>query len=136
MMQTAWTTIREPGIDPNSRTTRVILDCASDRSYISSELAGKLGVKPSTVEMLSITKLHQQDKAMTFEFPIVELEIKLKDNSYLKIVASLICPVVGRIRSFPFGKMGLLLPSKKYNGRLDSRQKGMGNFRIPNWRRL
>ncbi len=101
VMQTAWTTVREPGIDPNSRTTRVILDCASDRSYISSELAGKLGVKPLTMEMLSIETLHQKNRAMTFESPVVEFEIKLKDDSYLKIVASVISPVVGRIRRFP-----------------------------------
>ncbi|MCP3668542.1 MAG: hypothetical protein GY696_39685, partial [Gammaproteobacteria bacterium] len=77
------------------------MDCASDRSYISRELADKLGVKPLDVEMLSITKLHQQNRAMTFESPVVELEIKLKDDSYMKIVASVISPVVGRIRRFP-----------------------------------
>ncbi len=99
--QTAWTIVRKPGFVAGSQTTRMILDCASDRSYISTEMADKLGLEPLSTEMLSIQKVHQQSKALNFESPIVELEIKLKDDTYMKIYASVINPVVGRFRRFP-----------------------------------
>ncbi len=90
-MQTAWTIIvRRSGFYVSSVSTRVLLDCASDRSYISKALADKLGAKPVDVEMLRITILRQQERAESFESPIVELEILLKDNSFLTIYASVI----------------------------------------------
>ncbi len=67
---------------------RTILDCASDRSYTSTEMADKLGLEPMSTEMLSIQKVHQRSKALGFESPMVEMEIKLKDDTYMKIYDS------------------------------------------------
>ncbi|MCP3663239.1 MAG: hypothetical protein GY696_12215, partial [Gammaproteobacteria bacterium] len=88
--QTAWTSVRKPGNDAGwaCQTGRTILDNASDRSYISTEMADKLGLEPLSTEMLSIQKVHQQSKALGFESPIVEMEIKLMDGTYMKIYAS------------------------------------------------
>ncbi len=96
----------------SSVTTSVHLDCASDRSYVSKALAEKLGLKPVDVEMLRNTKLSQQERAESFESPIVELEVLLKDNSFLTIYASVISPVIGRIRRYPIdsGKWGSFFP--------------------------
>ncbi|MCP3664758.1 MAG: hypothetical protein GY696_20070, partial [Gammaproteobacteria bacterium] len=123
-MQTAWTEIRVPDrpvtdfrqyFKVSSVWTRVFLDCASDRSYISKALADKLGLKPMDKEMLRITKLRQLERAESFESPIVELEVRLKDNSYLTVFANVISPVIGRIRRYPVAsvKWGSLFPTHK-----------------------
>ncbi len=111
-MQTAWTIVRRPGFYVSSVSTRVILYCASDRSYISKALVDKLGAKPVDVETLRITKLRQQDRAESLESPVVELAILPKDNSFLTIYASVISPVIGRIRRYPvdLGKWGSFSP--------------------------
>ncbi len=65
--------------------------------------------------MLRITKLRQQGRAESFESPIVELEILLKDHSYLTNFASVISPVIGRIRRYPVDseKWGSFFPDRK-----------------------
>ncbi len=113
-MQTTWTAIRRPGFYVSSVSTTVPLDFASDRSYISKALADKLGAEPVDVEMLRIMKLRQQDRAESFESSVIELETLLRDDSFLMIYASVISPVIGRIRRYPvdMGKWGSFFPKK------------------------
>ncbi|MCP3664513.1 MAG: hypothetical protein GY696_18825 [Gammaproteobacteria bacterium] len=115
-MQTAWTAVRNPGNpdDKDSITLRVILDNGSDRSYISKEMVAKLKAEPVARDILSIHKLNQKKRPEDTESPVVAVELKLKDNSYLKIFANVLSPVVGHIRRYPVDmkKWGSFFPPK------------------------
>ncbi len=53
-------------------------------------MADKLGLEPLSTDMLSIQKVHQRNEALSFESPVMEMEIKLRDETYMKIFASVI----------------------------------------------
>ncbi|MCP3668660.1 MAG: hypothetical protein GY696_40295, partial [Gammaproteobacteria bacterium] len=112
-LQTAWTQVRNPGDDRKSVMLRVILDNGSDRSYISKEMVAKLKAEPVAKDILSIHKLNQKKRPEDTESPVVAIELKLRNNSYLKIFANVLSPVVGHIRRYPVDmkKWGSFFPT-------------------------
>ncbi len=90
------------------------MDNGSDRSYISKEMVAKLKAEEVDMDILSIHKLNQKKRPEDTKSPVVAVEVKLKDNSFLKIFANVLSPVVGHIRRYPVDmeKWGSFFPPK------------------------
>ena len=111
-LQTATTVVKNPVAPSNKSQVRLIIDGGSDRTYISKSVANSLACKPIKTDFLAIHKLHQHKKPDVIESPVVEVEIQLKDKSFLKIQANVISPIVCRVPRYPLNlsKWGKFLP--------------------------
>ena len=95
-MQTATTEVKHPTTG-NAMTTRILLDCGSQRTYISRSLANKLGLKPEKEEELKIVTFgSSQSKVIKTHLTTVCL--KLKNGEFMKIKASIVPVISGNIQ--------------------------------------
>ena len=65
-------------------STRLLLDCGSQRTYISEDLVNKLQLKPSNTEILTVFTSGSR-KPKELKTTLVELGLKLKNGETMNI---------------------------------------------------
>ena len=83
-----------------SSKIRLLLDCGSQRSYITQYLARKLKLKEIGMNHLSIYTFGTT-KAKNIETPVVEVGLMLKSGFTLSIQANVVPEVTGKIERHP-----------------------------------
>jgi hypothetical protein len=105
LMQTATTEVKKPGGEVSMKT-RLLLDCGSQRTYITESLANKLGLKTDRVEELNVVTFgNAQSKVLRTSW--ATLSLKLNNGEYLNIDVNIVPVISGDIqrRSFDFSKV-------------------------------
>ena len=103
IMQTATVELVNPLCESTERT-RLLLDCGSQRSYITQELAERLKLKHIAKNYLTIYTFGTV-KLKDIETPIVELGIHLKSGFVMNIKANVVPEVTGEIERAPISSM-------------------------------
>ena len=103
IMQTATVELVNPLCESTERT-RLLLDCGSQRSYITQELAERLKLKHIGKNYLTIYTFGTV-KPKEIETPIVELGIHLKSGFVMNIKANVVPEVTGEIERAPISSM-------------------------------
>ncbi|CAF1104794.1 unnamed protein product [Didymodactylos carnosus] len=109
LLQTATTIVQNATVDKNSISARLILDCGSQRSYISEALVNKLGLKTISKETLSVFTFGATQPTK-METSMVELKIKLLDGRFFNLSANVVPKIRGNIQQSPVDikKFGIL----------------------------
>ena len=99
IMQTATVDLVNPFCE-KIETTRLLLDCGSQRSYITEDLAKRLKLNSTGKNYLTIYTFGTT-KPKEIETPIVELGIQLKSGFVMNIKANVVPDVTGEIERRP-----------------------------------
>lgn len=114
LMQTAKAELKHPQ-NSASEQVRLLLDCGSQRTYITENLAARLGLKKEEeIELKLIT--FGSNKTKVIRTPSTKLDIKLKDGSVLQVTANIVPSITGTIHRNPLaipssGNLNFLLKS-------------------------
>ena len=82
------------------QSTRLLLDCGSQRTYISEDLVNKLQLMPSNTEILTVFTFGST-KPKEFKTPVVEFGLKLKNGQTMNIQANVVPKITGMIQRAP-----------------------------------
>ena len=80
--------------------TRLLLDCGSQRTYISEDLVKKLQLRPNNSEILTVFTFGST-KPKEFKTPVVEFGLELKNGEMLEIRANVVPKITGMIQRVP-----------------------------------
>ena len=109
LMQTAKTELKNP-LNSSSQQTRILLDCGSQRTYITEQLATTLGLeRGEETEINLVTFGSEQSKVL--KTTSTKLDIKLKNGTVMQIVANIVRSITETIYRKPLKKA----PSDEYN---------------------
>ncbi|MCP3668457.1 MAG: DUF1759 domain-containing protein [Gammaproteobacteria bacterium] len=102
MLLTAVAEVRNPN-NVNGITTRarIFLDSGNERTYITTSLARKLGLKTQFEEALKVQLFLNKTKRVNSS--VVNLTMQLKDGSQLPIEANIVDQISGLITRFELG---------------------------------
>ena len=81
-------------------STRLLLDCGSQRTYRSEDLVNKLQLKPSNTEIL-IVFTFGSTKPKELKTTLVERGLKLKNGETMNIQANVVPKITGMIQRAP-----------------------------------
>ena len=102
-MQTASVVLVNPK-DEIKHTSRLLLDCGSQRTYISKFMAEKLKLKEIGKNFL-IVHTFGKNKPENIETNVVELGIKLKSGFTMNVKANIVPNITGKIQRRPVQKI-------------------------------
>jgi len=95
---------------------RVLLDSASQRTFMTDSLAKQLGLKQEHKELLSISTFGA-GKAMNINTYVVKFNVKFKDGSIMLLFANVLKQITGSIQRSPLSQNDIeflkLIPSDK-----------------------
>ena len=77
-------------------STRLVLDCGSQRTYISEDLVNKLQLLSNSTEILTVITFGST-KSKEFKTPVVEFGLKLKNGQTMNIQAIVVPKITGII---------------------------------------
>ena len=95
-MQTANTEIQNPETNSSVRT-RLLLDCGSQRTYITKDLADSLGLKCEGTEELKLFTFGGS-QAKIIKTDMTSFNLKLKSGKYMKISANVVPVISGNVQ--------------------------------------
>ena len=96
LLQTA--TVPIQGFDSSfTVSAHVLLDSASQRTFMTDSLAKRLGLKPEQKELLSITTFGA-GKATNIDTYVVRFNVKLKDGLSMLLFANVLKQITGNIQ--------------------------------------
>ena len=99
LLQTATVTVQT--IDGQvTVNTRVLLDSASQRTFMTSHLAQKLHLPLEHKEVLSVSTFGAQ-RAIDMNTYIVQFKVRLKDGSHMTLCANVLKQITGSIQRSP-----------------------------------
>jgi hypothetical protein len=113
-MQTAKTFIQNPQMPSHMMELRLMMDCGSHRSYISSSLANKLHLKLGKKEKIAILTFGSSVPTV-IDTQMTNLQLKLKDGSFFKIKVHVVPKVSGIIERIPMNVQRLKNVLNKYS---------------------
>ena len=79
------------------QSTRLLLDCGSQRTYISEDLVNKLQLVSHNTEILSVFTFGST-KPKEFKTSVAEFGLKLKNGQTVKIQANVVPKITGMIQ--------------------------------------
>lgn len=82
------------------KSARILLDCGSQRTYISQKLASDLKLERKKTEIISVLTFGSKN-SQEIETSVVELELSLKDGNSMKINANVVPQITGNIFRAP-----------------------------------
>ena len=82
------------------QSTRLILDCGSQRTYITGDLVNKLQLVSNNTEILTFFTFGST-KPKEFKTPVVEFGLKLKNGHTMNIQANVVPKITGMIQRAP-----------------------------------
>ena len=82
------------------QSTRLLLDCGSQRTYISEDLVNNLQLMPSKTEILTVFTFGST-KPKEFQTPLVEFGLKLKNRQTMDIQENVVPKITGMIQRAP-----------------------------------
>ena len=95
-MQTATSEVKHPKTSA-SVTTRILLDCGSQRTYITQSLANKLGLKEERTEKLKVVTFGSSQSTIVKTY-LTTIWLKLKNGDYIEIKANIVPVISGNIQ--------------------------------------
>ncbi|XP_060588499.1 uncharacterized protein LOC132743919 [Ruditapes philippinarum] len=95
-MQTASSTVKNPDTS-STANTRILLDCGSQRTYITQRLVNKLGLKQEGVEELKVLTFGSTH-ARVIKTPVTKLDLKLNSGKSLQISANIVPVISGNVQ--------------------------------------
>ena len=75
----------------------VLLDSASQRTFMTEQLANRLKLRSEGTELLSVSTFGA-GRAASMDTYVVQFQVKLKDGSYMKMYANVLKQITGGIR--------------------------------------
>lgn len=96
LMQTARSEVVGP-IKSRVVKTRLLMDCGSQRTYVSQELADKLGLKPTKVEELNVVTFGSSESRVVKTY-LTTLSLKLNNGELLTINANIVPVISGDLQ--------------------------------------
>ena len=99
LMQTALTDVVNLNTS-KKLSTRLLLDCGSQRTYISEDLVNKLQLVPNNTEILTVFTFGST-KPKEFKTPVVDFSLKLKNGQTMNIQANVVPKITGMIQRAP-----------------------------------
>ena len=82
------------------QSTQLLLDCGSQRTYISEDLVKKLQLRPNNSEILTVFTFGST-KPKEFKTPVVEFGLELKNGEMMEIRANVVPKITGMIQRVP-----------------------------------
>ena len=114
MLQTAIVSIQ--GFDGKLIKARILLDSASQRTFMTSDLARKLKLPSLQREHLSVSTFGAQ-KATSIDTHVVSFNVQVKNGSYMMMSANVLKHITGMIQRNPLSEKDLeflkLIPPSK-----------------------
>ncbi|XP_060608071.1 uncharacterized protein LOC132760172 [Ruditapes philippinarum] len=104
-MQTALTDIQNPTSNESVKT-RILLDCGSQRTYITQSLADKLRLKKQYVEELHVFPFGSKD-ARVIKTHVTSINLKLRNGQKLCLKANIVPVISGSIHRKSLNKQVL-----------------------------
>ena len=95
LMQTALVEIQNPK-NAFSLKTRLLLDCGSQRTYITESLANRLGLKKESEQEIKLSTFGS-DKPKVIKTASTTLSLKLNNGQYFKVTANIVPVISGSI---------------------------------------
>jgi len=95
-MQTAQTEIQNPK-STASMTTRIMLDCGSQRTYITQALVNKLGLKKEHDKERRVYTFGGEE-AKVLKTQVTTVNLKLKNGQYMRLQANMVPVISGHVR--------------------------------------
>ena len=95
-MQTANAEVRNPETT-SATNTRLLLDCGSQRTYVTETLVKRLNIKTEGTEELRVFTFGKAD-AKVIKTPIAKIDLKLKNGNNLNIQANVVPVISGNIQ--------------------------------------
>ncbi|XP_052760015.1 uncharacterized protein LOC128202884 [Mya arenaria] len=96
-MQIATTEVKKDLTNTDYVKTRLLLDCGSQRTYITKSLADKLGLKPKKTEELKVVTFGSTH-SKNIKTELTTLYLKLKNGQYIEIKANIVPVISGNIQ--------------------------------------
>ena len=112
IMQTAMVEVTNP-VNEASERTRLLLDCGSQRSYITEDLAKKLRLETIGKNHLTLNTFGTS-KPRNLETAMVKLGIQLKSGFVINIKANVVPVVTGEIERTPIKSKAILTKLKTF----------------------
>ena len=94
-MQTASTVVQNPLFSENGVQIRLLMDCGSHRSYISSHLAQKLNLKMGKKEKVSILTFGATSPTIVTT-QTTSIKLNLKDGSQMALKVNVVPSICSR----------------------------------------
>ena len=114
MLQTAIVSIQS--LDGKLSKARILLDSASQRTFMTNQLAQKLKLPLLQREHLSVSTFGAQ-KATNIDTHVVSFNVQIKDGSYMMLSANVLKHITGVIQRNPLSEKDLeflkLIPSSE-----------------------
>ena len=91
------------------QSTRFLLDCGSQRTYISEDLVEKLQLRPNNSEILTVFNFGST-KPKEFKTPVVKFGLELKNREMIEIGANVVPKITCMFQRMPINseKLGPL----------------------------
>ena len=100
LMQTAKTIVQNPHMSGHGVRTRLLLDCGSHRSYISSHLAQTLNLKMEKKEKISIVTFGSANPTIV-NTQTTSIKLMLKDGSRMSLKVNVVPYIAGKMERVP-----------------------------------
>ena len=95
LMQTAKTELKNPNSSAR-QCVRVLLDCGSQRTYITSGLAQKLGLKGEREQSIKLVTFGSE-KPTIIKTKVTHLCLKLSNRSFMEVCANIVPVISGTV---------------------------------------
>ncbi len=95
LMQTALTEIKNPK-NSDSQKTRLLLDCGSQRTYITESLANKLGLKHEQEQEIRLSTFGSE-KSKVIKTASTSVSVKMNNDQYMNVTANIVPVISGSI---------------------------------------
>ena len=95
LMQTAKTEIKNPNSSAR-QCVRVLLDCGSQRTYITSGLAQKFGLKGEREQSIKLVTFGSE-KPTIIKTKVTRLCLKLSNGSFMEVCANIVPVISGTV---------------------------------------
>ena len=95
LMQTALTEVKNPK-SSKERKTRLLLDCGSQRTYITQSLADSLGLKRERSTEIKVATFGS-DRSKVIKTSSTTLSLKINNGQYMEVTANIVPVISGNI---------------------------------------